>query len=179
MTSEPNTSPSFTVASAQNVLLIVDAESLLAHYPTPSQDPANPTEIADGFIFSVTGNKSNKIVTNDSTTKINAVMGHDIHFRVRSVSLIAEHSVVAYRMTADDSSVLTTPQLEVHTGLTVPAPNPESASEPGSRKTDDHFWTCTPEAPGTAQCELGFMLVNQQCEVAGYFEWQVGVELTS
>lgn len=179
MTSEPITSPSSTVDSAQNVLLIVDAESLLAHYPTPSQDPANPTDIADGFIFFATGNNSKEIVTNDSATKVLVVMDRDVHFRVRSVSLIAEHSVVACRMTVDDSSVLTVPKLEIHTGLTVPAPNPESPAVPGSRKADDHFWACTPKTPGTAQCGLMFMLVNQQCEVAGYFQWQVGVELTS
>ncbi|RON90154.1 AidA/PixA family protein [Pseudomonas fluorescens] len=179
MTSEPITSPSSTVDSAQNMLLIVDAESLLAHYPTPSQDPAKPTDIADGFIFFATGNNSNKIVTNDSTTKIMVVTGREIHFRVRSVSLIAEHSVVAYRLTVDNSSILSAPQLQVHTGLTVPAPNPETPSVPGSHKADDHFWTCTPKTPGTAQCEMGFMLVNQQCEVAGFFHWKVKAQVTS
>jgi hypothetical protein len=179
MTSEPIPSPSSTVTNAQNVLLIVDAESLLSRYPTPSQDPANPTDIPDGLIFFATSNNSNEIVTNDSNTKVIVEIGRDIHFRARSVSLIAEHSVVAYRMTVDNSSVLTAPQLEVHTGLTVPAPNPETPSVPGSHKADDHFWTCTPKTPGTAQCELGFMLVNQQCEVVGFFQWQVGVEIAS
>ena len=179
MTSEPTPSPSTTATNAQKVLLIIDAESLLSRYPTPSQDPENPTDIDDGFVFFAMGNNSKKIVTNDSTTKVPVEMDRDIHFRARSVSLIAEHSVVVYRMTVDNSSVLSAPQLQVHTGLTVPAPNPESPSEPGSHKADDHFWTCTPKAPGTAQCELGFMLVNQQCEVAGFFRWQVGVELTS
>lgn len=179
MTSEPITSPSSTVDSAQNVLLIVDAESLLAHYPAPGLDPATPTDIADGFIFLATGNNSTEIVTNDSNTKVLVVMGRDVHFRVRSVSLIAEHSVVAYRLTVDNSSVLSAPQLQVHTGLTVPAPNPESPSLPGSHKADDHFWTCTPKTPGAAQCALGFMLVNQQCEVAGFFQWEVGIEIAS
>jgi len=179
MTSEPITSPSSTVDSAQNILLIVDAESLLAHYPTPSQDAAKPTDIADGFIFFATGNNSKEIVTNDSNTKVLIVMGRDVHFRVRSVSLIAEHSVVAYRLTVDNSSVLSAPQLQVHTGLTVPEPNPETPSVPGSHKADDHFWMCTPKTPSTAQCALGFMLVNQQCEVAGFFQCEVGIEIAS
>ncbi|MHA3737610.1 AidA/PixA family protein [Pseudomonas sp. Eth.TT006] len=176
MTSEPI--PTHTT-NAQNVLLIVDAESLLSHYPTPSQDPANPTSITDGFIFFVSDNNSDKIVTNDSHTKILVRIGRDINFRARSVSLIAEHSVVTYRMTVDNSGLLSVPQLQVHTELTVPAPNPEMPSVPGTRKADDHFWTSTPATPGTARCELGFMLVNQQCEVAGFFQWQAEVELTS
>ncbi|MEN5314490.1 AidA/PixA family protein [Pseudomonas koreensis] len=176
MTSEPIPS---LATDAQNVLLIVDAESLLSRYPTPSQDPETPTDIDDGLIFFAMGGKSKEIVTNDSKTKVIVEMDRDIHFRARSVSLIAEHSVVAYRMTVDDSSIMSAPQLQVHMGLTVPAPNPESPSEPGSRKADDHFWTCTPKTPGTAQCELGFMLVNQQCEVMGFFQWQIGIELTS
>jgi len=179
MTSEPIPSTSCIATKAQNVLLIVDAESLLSHGPTPSQDPANPTEIADGLIFIAKGDNSKEIVTNDSNIKIPVTMGHDIHLRIRSVSLIAEHSVVAYRMTVDTGSVLSPPQLEVHTGLTVPAPNPETPSEPGSRQADDHFWTCTPKTPGTAECEVGFMLVNQQCEAVGFFKWNVEVELTS
>jgi hypothetical protein len=177
MTSEPIPSPSSGVSSAHNVLLIVDAESVLKHYPNPSLDAAAPTSITDGFIFFATGNNPKEIVTNDSSITIQVETGCDLHVRGRSVSLIAEHSVVVYRMTVADSGVLSEPNLQIHTNLTVPAPNPDDPTTLGSRKADDHYWTCTPKKPGDVQCELSFMLVNQQCEVVGYFHWTVDVEL--
>lgn len=177
MTSEPIPSPSSTITDAHNVLLIVDAESVLARYPDPSLDAAAPTSITDGFIFFAIGNRSKEIAINDSIITIPVEIGRDLHVRGRSVSLIAEHSVVVYRMTVADSGVLAEPTLQIHTDLTVPAPNPDDPTTPGSRKADDHFWTCTPKKPGEVQCELSFMLVNQQCEVVGYFHWKVDVEL--
>jgi hypothetical protein len=159
-------------------MLIVDAESVLARYPNPSLDAAAPTSITDGFIFFAIGNNSKEIVTNDSTITIQVEIGRDLHVRGRSVSLIAEHSVVVYRMAVADSGVLCEPNLQIHTDLTVPAPNPDDPTTPGSRKADDHFWTCTPKKPGEVQCELSFMLVNQQCEVVGYFHWKLGLKIT-
>ena len=57
MTSEPIKSPSSSVATANNVLLIVDAESLLSRYPQPSLKPQLPTVIEDGFIFAIGGHE--------------------------------------------------------------------------------------------------------------------------
>ncbi|WP_095119140.1 AidA/PixA family protein [Pseudomonas sp. Irchel s3f10] len=176
MTSEPIPSSS-AVTDAHNVLLIVDAESVLTRYPNPSLDATAPTNITDGFIFFAIGNNSKEIVINDSTITIPVEIGRELHIRGRSISLIAEHSVVVYRMTVADSGVLSEPDLQIHTNLTVPAPNPDDPTTPGSRKADDHYWTCTPKKPGDVQCELSFMLVNQQCEVVGYFHSTIDIEL--
>ncbi|MFJ2712451.1 AidA/PixA family protein [Pseudomonas sp. NPDC087346] len=171
MTSAPVPSPSSGDTSAHNILLIIDAESLLTHYPSPSQDAAKPTGISDGFIFFAAGNTSKEIVINDSKITLPVDIGQLIHLRGRTVSLITDHSAVIYGMTVDNSGILSNPALEVHTGLTVPAPNPQSPTEPSSHKADDHFWACTTKKPGTVKCELSFMLVNQQCEAVGYFHW--------
>ena len=159
------------------MLLIVDAESVLSRYPNPSLDAAAPTSIADGFIFFATGDNSKKIVTNDSKLTITVDIDRDLHVRARSVSLIAEHSIVMYALTADGDA-LSDPRLEVHTNLTVPAPNPDNPAEPGSKNADDHLWICTPKNSGTAHCHLSFMLVNQQCEAVGYFDWSTKIEIT-
>ena len=179
MTSEPIPSPSTAVNNAHNVLLIIDAESVLARYPTPSTDASKPTLMTDGLVFFVTGNSSKEIAINDSNITLPVDIGRGIHFRGRSVSLIAEHSVVLYGMTVANNTILTAPTLEVHPGLTVPAPDPANPTKPGSHKADDHYWSCTPKAPGIAECGLSFMLVNQQCEAVGYFHWQVRFEVTS
>ncbi|WP_166222747.1 AidA/PixA family protein [Pseudomonas atagonensis] len=177
MTSEPIPSPSTTLNNAHSVLLIFDAESVLARYPTPSLDATKPTTISDGLVFFATGNTSKEIAINDSNVTLPVVIGRDIHFRGRSVSLIAEHSVVIYDMTVAADSVLSAPQLQVRPGLTVPAPNPEHPTTPASGKADDHFWACTTKAFGIASCELSFILVNQQCEAQGYFRWEVEIEI--
>lgn len=176
MTSEPIKSPSSSIASPNNVLLVVDAESLLAKYPTPSLEAENPTTISDGFIFVASGSNT---VKNDSKLTLTATNGKTFHIRGRTVSLIAEHSVVFYDMAVGDSQVLSPPELHVSSGLTVPAPDPEHPTQPGSHLADDHYWQCSHLKPGVAACELSFMLVNQSCEVVGYFSWAVEVTLSA
>jgi len=177
MTSEPIASPSTSIAPANNVLLIVDAESLLSRYPQPSPDPQNATRIEEGFIFAVSGTQTPQSTTNDSLMTFLVSNGKDFHIRGRTVSLLAEHSVVFYEMSVGNAGVLSPPELVVHTNLTVPAPNPESPTQPGSHTADDHYWHCTQLAAGVAACELKFMLINKSCEALGYFSWSVSVKL--
>jgi hypothetical protein len=178
MTSEPIKSPSSSVATANNVLLVVDAESLLSKYPTPSLEAENPTTITDGFVFVVNGADVEKTGENDSKSTLTASNGKTFHIRGRTVSLIAEHSVVFYDMAVGDAQVLSQPKLLVNGDLTVPAPDPENPTQPGSHQADDHYWECSQMTPGVAACELSFMLVNQRCEVVGYFSWAVDVKVT-
>jgi hypothetical protein len=177
MTSEPIASPSTSIAPANNVLLVVDAESLLLRYPQPSLEPQNPTGIEEGFIFAISGNKTTQSTTNDSFMTFIASNGENFHIRGRTVSLLAEHSVVFYEMSVGDAGVLSPPELVIHTNLTVPAPNPENPTQPGSHTADDHYWHCTQLAAGVAACELKFMLINKSCEALGYFSWSVDVKL--
>jgi hypothetical protein len=179
MTSEPIKSPSSSVATVNNVLLVVDAESLLSKYPTPSLESENPTIIGDGFIFVASGTDANKTVENDSKFTLSTINGKTFHIRGRTVSLIAEHSVVFYNLAVDDTQVLSQPKLLVHAGLTVPAPDATNPTQPGSHQADDHYWECSQLTPGVAACELSFMLVDQNCEVVGYFSWKVEAKLSA
>jgi hypothetical protein len=177
MTSEPIASPSTSIAPANNVLLIVDAESLLSRYPQPSLEPETPTRIEEGFIFAISGTQTPQSTTNDRLMTFLASNGKDFHIRGRTVSLLAEHSVVFYEMSVGNAGVLSPPELVVHANLTVPAPDPENPTQPGSHTADDHYWHCTQLAAGVAACELQFMLINKNCEALGYFSWSVDVKL--
>ena len=177
MTSEPIASPSTSIAPANNVLLIVDAESLLLRYPQPSLEPQNPTEIEDGFIFAISDTRTTQSTINDSVMTFTVSNGKDFHIRGRTVSLLAEYSVVFYEMSVGDVGVLSPPELVVHANLTVPAPDPENPTQPGSHTADDHYWHCTQLAAGVAACELKFVLINKSCEALGYFSWSVDVKL--
>lgn len=179
MTSEPITSPSASVVTANNVLLIVDAESLLSRYPQPSLEPQKPTVIEDGFIFAISGIKITKNTKNDSKITLTANNGKVFHIRGRTVSLLAEHSVVFHNMTVDDGGVLSPPKLLVHGEQTVPAPDPVNPTQPGSHKADDHYWECSQLTPGVVACELSFMLINQRCEALGYFSWKTEMTLSA
>lgn len=178
MTSEPIKSPSSSVATANNVLLVVDAESLLSKYPTPSLDAENPTPIADGFVFVINGSTTPQSTKNDSSITLTIGIGSTSHIRSRTVSLLAEHSVVFYEMSVGDAGVLSTPELVVKEKLSVPAPDPENPIEPGSHTADDHYWQCTQLAAGVEVCELNFMLIDKSCEALGYFRWAVEVKVT-
>jgi hypothetical protein len=177
MTSEPIKSPSSSGTTANNVLLIVDAESLLSHYPQPSLEPQDPTVIEKGFVLAMGGSATEKNIENDSIIALCADNGKTFHIRGRTISLLAEHSVVFYKLSIGDAGVLSTPELIVHGNLTVPAPDPANPTEPGSHKADDHYWQCEQLASGVEKCELSFMLIDKNCEALGYFSWAVEVKL--
>lgn len=177
MTSEPIKSPVSSLAPANNVLLIVDAESLLSRYPQPSLESQNPTVIEDGFIFAIIGTQTTKDAISDSNLNLFAINGKNFHLRGRTVSLLAEHSVVFYEMTVGDAGVLSPPELVVHGNLTVPAPDPANPTQPGSHTADDHYWHFTQMAAGVEACVLNFMLIDKNCEALGYFSWAVEVTL--
>ncbi|WP_253426633.1 AidA/PixA family protein [Pseudomonas sp. GGS8] len=179
MTSEPITSPSAGAVIASSVLLIVDAESLLSHYPQPSLESQNPTVIEDVFIFPVTSSTTTQSAENDSKIMLTAHNGKVFHIRGRTVSLLAEHSVVFHNITVSDAGVLSPPKLIVHGDQTVPAPDPTNPTQPGSHKADDHYWECSQLSTGVATCELSFMLINQRCEALGYFSWKTEVTLSA
>ena len=179
MTSEPITSPSASVVTANNVLLIVDAESLLSRYPQPSLESQNPTVIEDAFIFPVSSSTTTQNAENDSKITLIASNGKVFHIRGRTVSLLAEHTVVFHNLTVDDAGVLSPPKLIVHSDQTVPAPDPVNPIQPGSHSADDHYWECSQLSTGVTVCELSFMLINQRCEAVGYFSWKTEVTLSA
>lgn len=177
MTSEPIKSPSSSIETANNVLLIVDAESLLSRYPEPSLEADNPTSISDGFIFAINGSPTPQSTINDSSIALTVGNDATFHIRGRTISLLAEHSVVFYDMSVGDAGVLSAPELVVRDNLTVPAPDPENPTKPGTHQADDHYWACTRLAAGVEACELSFMLIDKNCEALGYFSWAVEVRL--
>ncbi|MCU1750572.1 inclusion body family protein [Pseudomonas sp. 6D_7.1_Bac1] len=178
MSTDTSASPSPTTEQATNVLLIVDAETLLTRYPKPSLDPQNPTVIEDGFIFTVGATQGPTPAAKGTCLELAENSAKTFHLRGRTVGLHAEHSVVFYDLSVGDARVLSQPQLVVHNGLTLPAPNPETPTEPVAVKADDHYWHCQQLSTGVEQCELSFMLVNSSCEALGYFSWTVGVKLS-
>ena len=153
MTSEPITSPSADAVTANSVLLIVDAESLLSRYPQPSLDPQKPTVIEDGFIFAISATTAAQNIINDSKIILTTNNGKVFHIRGRTVSLLAEHTVVFHNMTVHDTGILSPPKLIVHGDQTVPSPAPSNPTQPGSHSADD-LGMCMAQqyrAPGTDQ----------------------------
>ncbi|EXF91115.1 membrane protein [Pseudomonas fluorescens HK44] len=178
MSTDTSAIPSPTTEQATNVLLIVDAESLLTRYPQPSLDPQNPTAIDNGFIFTIGATQRTTPAAKGICLELATNSGKTVHLRGRTVGLHAEHSVVFYDLSVGDAGVLSKPQLEVHRGLTLPALNPGTLTEPLPVKADDHYWHFQQLSIGVEQCKLNFMLVNSSCEVLGYFSWTVGAKLS-
>lgn len=178
MSTDTSAIPSSSTEQATNVLLIVDAETLLTRYPQPSFDPQNPTVIEDGFIFAFGITQGTTPEAKVTCLELAANAAKTFHLRGRTVGLHAEHSVVFYNLTVSDAGVFATPHLVVHNDQTLPAPNPETPTEPIAVKADDHYWHCQQLSTGVEQCELNFMLVNSSCEALGYFSWTVGVKLS-
>ncbi|OLF55575.1 AidA/PixA family protein [Pseudomonas chlororaphis] len=172
-----STDPSVSATAPAHLLFIVDAESLLARYPQPSQAADAPTPIEPGFVFPLGGAHLPNANSSGDTLNCIADIGQVFHIRGRTIALRAEHSVVIYQIAIGDAGVLSPPELRVQPDRDVPALDLENPDQPITHQADDHFWRVTHLKPGTATCQVSFMLVDTECQVAGYFGWEVEVAL--
>ncbi|WP_432721283.1 AidA/PixA family protein [Jeongeupia wiesaeckerbachi] len=175
-TDNPTTAADIT-EQASNVLLIVDAETLLARYPAPNGDPDTPFVIDDGFIFGFGVIPSAEPGGTNGSLALPASAAPVFHLRGRTVGLYAEHSVVIYDLRIGEAGVLAPPQLVAHSQRPLFSPNPQAPTEPLMTQADDHYWRCQPLSAGVEPCELSFMLVDSNCEALGYFKWLVELQV--
>ncbi|WP_347904559.1 AidA/PixA family protein [Pseudomonas purpurea] len=178
MSTDTTTLPADTTEQIANLLLIVDAETLLSHYPNPSLDPQQPTSVDDGFILFFGGAHGTSPNAHPNRLALLAGSAKTFHLRTRTVGLRAEHSVVVYAMSVGKAGVLSPPELVVHEGLTLPALDPENLAQPISQNATDHFWRCKQLTAGVEKCTLSFMLVSTDCQALGYFSWTAEVKLS-
>ncbi|MCB2255626.1 inclusion body family protein [Pseudomonas chlororaphis] len=159
-----------------HLLLIVDAESLLARYPQPSPAADTPTAIEPGFIFTLGG--VHQPQAGDEAWNLRASIGQAFHLRGRTIALRAEHSVLIYRITLTSHDVLSPPELQVKPAQNIPTLDLENLDQPIAGTADDHFWRFTHLAPGVETFGISFMLVDTECQVLGYFQREFEVTVT-
>lgn len=159
-----------------DVLVIVDAATLLAAHPDVSLDADAPTPIDGRHVYVMNAGDAQQIGRNDSRIVAKLSTGDELHLRESALSLRAEVSVVFYRFTLADGSVIT-PLEAVARHATLSVPNPDDLLQPKTQKTGGHFWRGEVLAVGSTTCEADFIVVGNDEKIRGYFRWEISIDI--
>ncbi len=154
-----------------DLLLCVDAETLLAKHPHASQDSQTPTLLEGAFVYAIGPQREGLTEHHGELVEIAASMGQTIRVRTVALALRAEQTVVMYRFEIEDSHCLTPPALAVQQGLLMTASSADCPEQMHSVSADDYFWRTKVISEGDTRCTLDVMLVDPACKTSGYFRW--------
>jgi nematocidal protein AidA len=177
---------------AVDVLIVVDAETLLLDFPTPTDpsklDPDKPTQIwtsdpkvLDKYISMFVRQKnigSTTQVKGSAQLDVIANQNDIIQWRETTFSQNAAYSAILYRyLHAGGDKIFEDASGKSTLGAwifdrTVPLPNTKDLLHPTMQTIKDYFWqgTVAVEAPKKENYEFAFMLM-QKDKTLGYFRW--------
>ncbi|PQV54060.1 AidA/PixA family protein [Paraburkholderia sp. BL21I4N1] len=161
-----------------DVLVIVDAATLLAAHPDASLDADAPTPIGGQHVYVMNAGDAQQIGRNDSRIVVKLSAGDELHLRESALSLRAEESVVFYRFALADGSVMSSLEV-VADHATLSVPNPQDLLQPKTQKTGGHFWRGEVLTAGSTTCEADFVVLGSDEKIKGYFRWKISIDIES
>ncbi|WP_176060569.1 AidA/PixA family protein [Paraburkholderia sp. BCC1876] len=159
-----------------DVLVIVDAATLLAAHPDASLDADAPTPIDGRHVYVMNAGDAQQIGRNDSRIAARLSAGDELHLRESAMSLRAEESVVFYRFALADEGVITPLEAVAH-HATLSVPNPDDLLQPKTQQIGGHYWRSEVLATGSTTCAADFIVVGNDEKVRGYFRWEIGIDI--
>ncbi|WGS52154.1 inclusion body family protein [Paraburkholderia sp. D15] len=159
-----------------DVLVIVDAATLLTAYPDVSLDADAPTPIDGVHVYVVNAADAQQIGHNDSRIAATLNAGDELHLRASALSLRAHESVVFYRFTLSDANVIA-PWEAVTRDATLSVPDPADLLQPTSQKISEHYWRAAVLAAGKVSCTADFIVLGGDEKIRGYFSWEIDIEI--
>lgn len=171
------------MSSDIDILCAIDAQTILENYPSPSNDPNNPTSINNDLVYMTV--KQGSAVTGNGTGELNvqATIGDSLRWRETTLSVNFENSVQFYNFVSSSQNLITLPPdlvggVQADGSLsTVDEAMPKHVSGappwlPTSvNPTPFHFWQSTTESQGSVTYHWQFLIADRTGTVLGYFQW--------
>ncbi|WP_175952419.1 AidA/PixA family protein [Burkholderia sp. BCC0405] len=159
-----------------DVLVIVDAVTLLSAYPEASRNPDAPTAIDGRHLYVVSPGDTAQLGHNDSRLFTGLSPGDQLHLRETALALRAEASVLFVRFALKDAGIVTPIEPEVRDAAT-PVPVADDLLHPSCQPMKDHYWRSDVLAAGATTCTADFAVFDRDGAVSGYFRWETSIEI--
>ena len=162
-------SPTNEEQSIIDMLLVVDAETILASYPAGT--PQQPQSIDLPLIY-MTVRQGNAVYGQATKElKIKARSLDVLRWRETTLSLNSAYFGLLYRFcTIKGADLLSTPAAllaEVQT----PLPDPLDPLHPRTQTIKSYFWSSTVLGSGSVTYAFYFMILDRDSNVKGYYYW--------
>jgi len=160
-----------------DILIAIDAATIVAKTTTPSMDPNNPIQADPNSIFMVTS--AADVVSGNGGDELNvkAETGDTIRWREMSLSLDVDDRVMLYAFQDSGGGLIQAPQAIV---ITITDSVPGNPPLPPSTQTiQDFFWQTTVLKPGTDTYHFSFVITSRTGTVLGYYMWDPFITISS
>lgn len=161
-----------------NVLVIVDAETLVSRSAHISHSPDAPTIVNSEYLYFITPRDDEPLGRNDGHVDLAANLGNHIRIRGNALALRGEHIVLFHGIAHESAEVISPFELVLQANVTVPTPSSDNLLHPSSRSINDHYWQSEVLTRGVVACDLDFMILDKVCAVLGYFRSRLQISIS-
>jgi hypothetical protein len=160
-----------------DVLIIIDAETLLAAYPAGTA--AHPTSVDQPLIQLVVRQANGVFGEGTKELKLTAETEDVIRWRETTTSLDGRYTGMLYKFFALRGAALISPPQPLVATVRTPLPDPADPLHPTSQTIASYFWTTTVLSPGETTYAFQFAVMDRAGHALGYFSWDPFIKITT
>jgi nematocidal protein AidA len=160
-----------------DLLLVVDAETLLATYPAGTPD--QPVSVDQPLIYMMVRQGDAVYGEGTKELKIKARTLDVLRWRSTTLALDGGYSSLLYRFFTLKGADLLSPPVPLLAEVKAPLPNPAAPLAPATQTIQSYFWTSTVLASGSVTYAFYFMIVGRDGDVRGYFYWDPFITISN
>ncbi|WP_456442558.1 inclusion body family protein [Psychroserpens sp.] len=161
-----------------DVLIAIDAETILQTYGT-NNTPNAPVQVtATNLIYMITKQKDALSGNAGNELQIAAQTMDVIRWRETSLSMDAAYTGILYEFEATAGGDLISPPIPLVAEVQVPLPDPSNPTVPKTQKIESYFWNSTVLKPGDVTYHFKFIVCDRTGAIQGYFWWDPFIHIT-
>ncbi|MEA5258732.1 AidA/PixA family protein [Arcicella aquatica] len=163
-----------------NINIIVFTEQLIKDYPEPSQDPSNPTQVANSCVYVVKFGQQNKKITGfvGEHLNINASKDLQINFFMSSETSNYDTPVILYEMNLQKSIEHNPLQLKMFPKVKTIAPKSFNPLVCETIEKDFWFYTGFFNKHNKSEYGLRFSVYSDEnLNILGYFQFNLSLSI--
>jgi hypothetical protein len=160
-----------------DILVVIDALTILTKYPKPSTDPDNPTSIMEPekIIYFITRKENTSV---ESGLTIMASPSDTLRWRSMTLAGTSGSTLQWYKYAVViGENLFASPTMQTY-DLQLPVPNPSDPLHPQKFQTIiDYYWSVDICNSGTTLYNICFSLTNRRGILHGYFQCKLPVKI--
>lgn len=163
-------------SSIIDVLIAVDADTILTAYPSGTADA--PTSIDKPLIFMIVRQPNAVFGNGSKELKLSASVLDEIRWRAVSLSLGADNDALLYKFFALRGDSLLSPPTPLLAHVQTPLPDPQDPLHPTTQAIENSFWTTQVLQQGSVTYAFQFTISNRAGTPLGYYAWDPFITIT-
>lgn len=163
--------------SIVDILMVVDAETLIQQYPAGTAD--NPTVVPAPLIYLIADSKYVDFGQASKELKIAISSLDEIRWRSTTASLNSNYFCMLYDFKLMDGTPIMSTPTPLLSEVEVPLPNMDNPLAPKTQTVENYFWNATALSQGEITYTFYFMILDRNNTPLGYYFWDPFIKISN